>query len=213
MDHLHRFFQNLQGPQVRTCIGYWCAFTCSSNVPKLPDSNASATASLDDESLEEDDEAESPTREATGDPPRGGVAPKSATGEAPGDPSQGGVAAATSTDEASGDSSRGGMAAESATALAGGDSSEDGDAGGDPDATDEGVDALHAGEDAAADSTTGEATDSATGVAADSATEDNVSSSVEDDEGDCATEDGLSGPIEEEGGEAFADETAIARHT
>ena len=184
MDHFHRFFQNLQGPQVRTCIGKLCAFTCSSNVPKLPDSNASATASLDDESLEEDEEAESATGEATGDPSRGGVAPESTTGEAPGDPSQGG-----------GDSS---------------ESSEDGDAGGDPDATDEGADALDAGEDAATDSATGEATDSATGVAADSATEDNVSTSVEDDEGDCATDGGLSGPMEEEGDEASADESDIA---
>ena len=52
MDHFRRFCQNLHGPQVRTCIGKLCAFTCSSNVPKLPGSNASATASLDD-----DDEA------------------------------------------------------------------------------------------------------------------------------------------------------------
>ena len=75
MDHLHRVFQNL-GPQVRTCIGKLCAFTCSSNVLKLPDSNAS----------DEDDEAESAIGEATGDPSRGGVAPESAMDEAPGDP-------------------------------------------------------------------------------------------------------------------------------
>ena len=57
----------------------------------------------------------------------------------------------------------------------------EGDAAGDPDAMDEGVDALDAGEDAAASSVTSEATDLATGMAADSATEDHMSTSVEGD--------------------------------
>ena len=86
------------------------------------------------------------------------------------------------------------MAAESTTGAAGGDPSQSGDAGGNPDAMDEGVDAKDAGEGAATDSATCEATDSATGVATDSATEDNMSTSVEGDKGDHATEDGLSGP-------------------
>ena len=90
MDHFHRFCQNLHGPQMRTCIGKLCAFTCSSNVPKLPGSNTSATASLDDDaSASLDDEAlevEDPSRGGAGggDPSRGGAAG--------GDPSRGGAA-------------------------------------------------------------------------------------------------------------------------
>ena len=121
MDHFHRFCQNLHGPQVRTCIGKLCAFTCSSNVPKLPGSNASATASLDDGSSASslDDEALE-----VEDPSRGGAGG--------GDPSRGGAAG--------GYPSRGGGAA-------GGDSSR----GGVPDATDEGVGDLGVGEDATAE--------------------------------------------------------------
>ena len=96
MDHFHRFCQNLHGPQVRTCIGKLCAFTCSSNVPKLPGSNDSATtASLDDEALE--------------DPSRGGAGG--------GDPSRGGAAGGDGG-AAGGDWSRG--------VAAGGDSSRSG---------------------------------------------------------------------------------------
>ena len=154
MDHFHRFCQNLHGPQVRTCIGKLCAFTCSSNVPKLPGSNTSPTASLVDEGLED------PSRGGAGggDPSRGGAAG--------GDPSRGGAAG--------GDSSRGG--------AAGGDSSRSGV----PDATDEGVGDLGAGEDAATDSATDEAADS-------SATEDSVAASVEGDEGAGAADDGVGG--------------------
>ena len=83
-----------------------------------------------------------------------------------------------------------------------------------PDATDEGVDALDASEDAACDlatgvstdSATGEITDSATNVAADSATKGNISTSVECDDGDHATEGGLLGSMEEEGDKASASE-------
>ena len=173
MDHFHRFCQNLHGPQVRTCIGKLCAFTCSSNVPKLPGSNASAPASLDDEALE--------------DPSRGGAGG--------GDPSRGGAAG--------GDSSRGG--------AAGGDSSRSGV----PDATDEGVGDLGAGEeDAATDSATGVAADSAT-EATDSATEDNVATSVEGDAGADAADDGVGvwGCTEEQGVEGCADESDIADRT
>ena len=129
MDHFHRFFQNLHGPQVRTCIGKLCAFTCSSNVPKLPDSNASATASLDDEALEEDDEAlEDPSRggAAGGDPSRGGVAggDPSRGGAAGGDSSRSGVPDAT--DECVGDLGAGEDAAtDSATGVAADSATED----------------------------------------------------------------------------------------
>ena len=159
MDHFHRCFQNLHGPQVRTCIGKLCAFACSSNVPKLPASNASATASLDEEALEDD--------EALEDPSRGGAA--------------------------GGDSSRSGV----------------------PDATDEGVGDLGAGEeDAATDSATGVAAGSAT-EAADSATEDNVATSVEGDAGADAADDGVGvwGCTEEQGVEGCADESDIADRT
>ena len=96
MDHFHRFFQNLHGPQVRTCIGKLCAFTCSSNVPKLPESNASATASLDDEVLEEDDASRGGV--AGGDPSWGAAAADSATGEAGGVPSRRGVSGGETDD-------------------------------------------------------------------------------------------------------------------
>ena len=86
MDHFHLFFQNLHGPQVRTCIGKLCAFTCSSNVPKLGSNDSATTASLDDEALE--------------DPSRGGVGG--------GDPSRGG--AGGDGGAAGGDWSRGGAA-------------------------------------------------------------------------------------------------------
>ena len=178
MDHFHRFFQNLHGPQVLTCIGKLCSFTCSANVPKLPASNASATASLDEEALEDD--------EALEDPSRGGAAG--------GDPSRGAVAG--------GDPSRGG--------AAGGDSSRSGV----PDATDEGVGDLGAGEeDAATDSATGVAADSAT-EAADSATEDNVATS-EGDAGADAADDGVGvwGCTEEQGVEGCEDESDIADRT
>ena len=79
-----------------------CAFTCSSNVPKLPDSNASATASLDGEALE--------------DPSRGGAAG--------GDSSRSGVPDAT--DEDVGDLGDGEDAAtDSATGVAADSATED----------------------------------------------------------------------------------------
>ena len=137
----------------------------------------------------------------------------------PGEPSRGGVAAETATCEASSNPSRGVVATESATSVAEGDPSRCGDASGNPDATDEGVDALDAGEDAATDlatgvstdSATGEATDSATNVVTDSATEGNISTSAECDDGDHAAEGGLSGSMAEEGDEASASESDIAR--
>ena len=54
-DHFQRFFQNLHGPQVRTCAGKLCTFTCSSNVPKSAGSNTSPSSS--DEPDEAPDEA------------------------------------------------------------------------------------------------------------------------------------------------------------
>ena len=117
-------FQNLHGPQVRTCIGKLCAFTCSSNIPKLPDSNASATASLDDGGA------------AGGDPSRGGAAggDPSRGGFAGGDPSRGGAAGGDSsrsgvpdaTDEGVGDTGAGEDAAtDSATGVAADSATED----------------------------------------------------------------------------------------
>ena len=41
-----RFFQNLQGPQVLTCAGKECAFTCSSKDPKELGSNVSALSAI-----------------------------------------------------------------------------------------------------------------------------------------------------------------------
>ena len=143
MDHFHRFCQNLHGPQVRTCIGKLCAFTCSSNVPKLPGSNASATASLDGGSSAL--EVEDPSRGGAGggDPSRGAAAGGHPTrgGAAGGDSSLSGVPDAT--DEGVGDLGVGeDEATGSATAEAADSATEDNVAAsveGDEGAADDGV--------------------------------------------------------------------------
>ena len=142
MDHFHRFCQNLHGPQVRTCIGKLCAFTCSSNIPKLPGSNASATASLDDEALED------PSRGGAGggDPSRGGAAggDSSRGGAAGGDSSRSGVPDAT--DEGVGDLGAGEDAAtDSATGEVADSATEDSVAASESVEGDEGAGAADGG--------------------------------------------------------------------